>query len=573
MKPDTNVLRCAIYTRKSSEEGLDQAFNSLDAQRESCEAFAKSQAHEGWHVIPEHYDDGGFSGGNVDRPALARLLAEIESGQIDIVIVYKVDRLSRSLADFVRLIDLFDKTGVSFVSVTQQFNTSTSMGRLTLNVLLSFAQFEREVTSERIRDKIAASKKKGMWMGGLVPLGYDRVDKQLVVNADDATIIRHIYQRYLNIGCVRALKSELDAQGYTSKLRPDHHKERGGKPFTRGALYTLLKNPVYVGKVHHKGDLHDGQHAAIIDTTLWDQVQDTLARTRQDKEARASAKYPSLLGGLLWDDKGNRMSPTYTRRKNRHYPYYISQAVLQYREEEAGSVIRIPGKSLESTVTDLLLAYLTSADQILDLVSDHKLSGEQLDQAVQAAAEVARQWQDGNTAEQIPIINQLVSKVVVGIETVTVQLDRNPLIRRLAGKKYGATSIEKRDISLITLTAQVKLRRSGIETKLVYPAGKAPLTHDRSVKALQEALLKSLLWNEELLTGKIRSIDALIERDNLNSRQVHRLRKLAFLAPDIVERIIAGDVPETLTLERLKKDFPLEWQDQRSHFGLNQVTH
>ena len=246
---------------------------------------------------------------------------------------------------------------------------------------------------------------------------------------------------------------------------------------------------------------------------------------------------------------------------------------MQYREDEAGSVIRIPGKSLESTVTDLLLTCLTSADQILDLFKDYKLSGEQLDQAVQAAAELARQWQDGKTAEQIPVINDLVSKVVVGRETVTVQLDRNHLVRRLAGKKYEESSTRKPDGKPIVLTAQVKLRRSGIETKLVYPTGKAPRTHDRSVKALQKALLKSLQWNEELLNGKIRSIDALIERDNLNSRQVHRLRKLAFLAPDIVELIIAGDVPETLTLERLKKDFPLEWQAQRSHFGLSQVAH
>ena len=282
-------LKCAIYTRKSTEEGLDQAFNSLDAQREACEAFAKSQAHEGWQVPPQHYDDGGFSGGTMERPALTRLLADIEAGDIDVVIVYKVDRLSRSLADFVRLIELFDQTSVSFVSVTQQFNTSTSMGRLTLNVLLSFAQFEREVTSERIRDKIAASKKKGMWMGGLVPLGYDRVEKQLVVNEDEANLVRHIYRRYLDLACVRVLKSELDREGYASKPRPNHHKSPGNKPFSRGALYTILKNPVYIGKVHHKGELHDGRHAAIVDTELWEGVRSTLARQRQvSQSARRS---------------------------------------------------------------------------------------------------------------------------------------------------------------------------------------------------------------------------------------------------------------------------------------------
>ena len=567
---DHKALNCAIYTRKSTEEGLDQTFNSLDAQREACEAFAKSQAQEGWQVLPEHYDDGGFSGGTMERPALTRLLAEIESGQIDVVIVYKVDRLSRSLADFVRVIELFDETDVSFVSVTQQFNTSTSMGRLTLNVLLSFAQFEREVTSERIRDKIAASKKKGMWMGGLVPLGYDRVEKQLVVNENEAELVRHIYQRYLDLTCVRELKAELDREGYVSKPRPDHHKTQGRKPFSRGALYTILKNPVYIGKVHHKGELHDGKHAAIVDKALWDKVQSTLARNRSNKAARASAKYPSLLGGLVWDDRGNRMSPTYTRRKNRHYPYYISQAVLQYKEGEAGSVLRVPGKTLETTVTDLMLDYLSGAENVLNLLADKSLASDVLDRAVQSGAKLAREWQEWDTSEQIPTINDLVVKVIVARESITVQLDRNQLIRRLTGIREEKTW---KTGKAVELTASVKLRRSGIESKLVYPAGKQPRMHDRSIKALQEALLKSLQWNEDLIAGNVRSIDALIERDSLNPRQVHRLRKLAFLAPDIMERIITGDVPESLTLERLKKDFPIDWEAQRAHFGLSQLPH
>jgi site-specific DNA recombinase len=561
-------LKCAIYTRKSTEEGLEQAFNSLDAQREACEAFAKSQAHEGWQVLPEHYDDGGFSGGTMDRPALARLLSEIEFGQIDVVIVYKVDRLSRSLADFVRLIELFDQTDVSFVSVTQQFNTSTSMGRLTLNVLLSFAQFEREVTSERIRDKIAASKKKGMWMGGLVPLGYDRVEKQLVVNEDEALLVRHIYDRYLTLACVRELKAELDQDGYLSKPRPEHHKSQGHKPFSRGALYTILKNPVYIGKVHHKGELHDGKHAAIVDKAIWGKVQKTLARNRSKKAARASAKYPSLLGGLVWDDKGNRMSPTYTRRKNRHYPYYISQAVLQYKENEGGSVLRIPGKILEATVTDLVLDYLNSPEKILDLLTDRSFSADVLDQAVRTGARLARDWQSREASEQIAVLNESVEKVIVAREAITVHLDQNQLFYMLAGRTPDIESNKP-----IVLTAKVKLQRSGIESKLVYPAGKKPPVHNRSIKALQEALLKSMQWNEDLIYGNVRSIDALIERDNLNPRQVHRLRKLAFLAPDIMDRIITGDVPETLTLERLKKDFPIDWDAQRSHFGLGQLPH
>lgn len=572
-KADPKTLKCAIYTRKSTEEGLDQAFNSLDAQREACEAFAKSQAHEGWQLLSEHYDDGGFSGGTMERPALARLLREIESGQIDVVIVYKVDRLSRSLADFVRLIELFDQTGVSFVSVTQQFNTSTSMGRLTLNVLLSFAQFEREVTSERIRDKIAASKKKGMWMGGLVPLGYDRVEKQLVVNEDEAHLVRHIYQRYLALGCVRELKAELDRDGYLSKPRPEHHKSSGRKPFSRGALYTILRNAVYVGKVHHKGELHDGRHAAIVNQKTWEKVQATLARNRSNKAARSSAKYPSLLGSLVWDDKSNRMSPTYTRRKNRHYGYYVSQAVLQYKKDEAGSVIRIPGKTLETTVTDLLLGYLNNPEQILNLLSNDDLSGDGLDKAIRAGADLTRNWRDWDTGEQITVIKDLVIRIVVARGSITVQLDRNHLIRRLTGNAPAGNGGRTTEVPPLKLIARVKLRRSGIESKLVYPAGKQPQVHNRSVKALQEALLKSLQWNEDLLSGNVSSIDALIERDGLNPRQVHRLRKLAFLAPDIIERVITGDIPETLTLERMKKDFPIDWEEQRSHFGLSQLPH
>jgi site-specific DNA recombinase len=562
-------LKCAIYTRKSTEEGLEQAFNSLDAQREACEAFAKSQAHEGWHVLPDHYDDGGFSGGNVDRPALTRLLSDIDQGNVDVIIVYKVDRLSRSLADFVRLIEKFDALGVSFVSVTQQFNTSSSMGRLTLNVLLSFAQFEREVTSERIRDKIAASKKRGMWMGGLVPLGYDRVDKQLVVNDDEASLVRHIFTRYLALGCVRQLKAELERDGFRSKGRPEHHKSSGDKQFSRGALYTILKNPVYRGKVHHRGELHDGRHAAIVDKDLWQSVQEKLSGNRQDKQARASAKYPSLLGGLLYDDQGNRMSPTYTRRKNRHYAYYISQAVLQYRENEAGSVVRVPAQTLDHTVSHLLVTLLGSADRLLDLLRPLGLQPHRLDSAIQAGARLASDWHGLSVSEQVPLVSQWVSKVVLSHKEVRVTVMQERLILWLLGDEESSHSpIDTKPLPELTLTQKVEFRRSGIESKLVYPSESTPTVHQRSVKALQQALLKSLQWNEDLVTGNVESVEALIARDQLNPRQMHKLRKLAFLAPDIMERIVAGHVPETLTLERLKNDFPLDWRAQREHFGL-----
>jgi DNA invertase Pin-like site-specific DNA recombinase len=571
---DLKTRRCAIYTRKSSEEGLEQSFNSLDAQREACEAFVKSQAHEGWMALPEHYDDGGFTGGNMERPALAQLLGEIEQGHVDVVVVYKVDRLSRCLADFVRLIDLFDKTNISFVSVTQQFNTSTSMGRLTLNVLLSFAQFEREVTSERIRDKIAASKKRGMWMGGLVPLGYDRVEKQLVVNETEADVVRHIHSRYLALKCVRSLKAELDQMGYLSKERPDHHKSTGSKPFSRGALYTILKNPVYIGKVHHKGELHDGKHAAIVDNNTWEAVHDTLARNRKDKQAKASVKYPSLLAGLVYDDKGNRMSPTYTRRKNRHYAYYISQATLQYREDEAGSVVRIPGKTLDDAIGQLLLDLLSNPPRLLDILAPRQLPGVVLDSAMETASQLAANWVELPIKAQIPLINALVARIVVAKTEITLTLHRDNLISYLTGKTNGTPINDGRLASApLVITAHVNLRRSGIETKLVYPSGPAPKVHQRSVKALQQALLKSLKWNDDLLCGAVKSIEALNERDSLDPRQTYRLRRLAFLAPEIIERVVSGDVPDTLTLEKLKQEFPLDWHAQRQHFGLTRPAH
>jgi site-specific DNA recombinase len=413
-----------------------------------------------------------------------------------------------------------------------------------------------------------------MWMGGLVPLGYDKVEKQLVVNEKETAVVRHIFTRYLVLGCVRPLKAELDAEGYLSKQRPKHHKESGNKHFARGALYTILKNPVYVGKIHHKGELYDGKHAAIVDKDLGQAVQEKLARNRREKLAKASAKYPSLLAGLVYDDKGNRMSPTYSRRKNRHYPYYISQALLQYREDEAGSVIRLPGKTLDETVTRLLLELLGSPNRLLDILATYKFTGDILETAISAAADLARDWNGIPITEQIPIINNLITNIVVGRSVIVVSVNRESLVGRLTGcASNNPNDNDKKQSAEITLTAKVNLRRSGIETKLVYPSGPTPTVHNRSVKALQQALLKSLQWNEDLLTGQVRSIDALIERDNLNSRQVHRLRKLAFLAPDIMEKIIAGEVPEALTLERLKKDFPLEWSAQRAYFRIPQHPH
>jgi site-specific DNA recombinase len=348
MPSDRRVLRCTVYTRKSSEHGLEQDFNSLDAQREAAEAYIKSQSHEGWKLIRTPYADGGLSGATMERPALQRLLADIAARLIDVVVVYKVDRLTRSLADFAKLIESFEVHGVSFVSVTQQFNTTTSMGRLTLNVLLSFAQFEREVAGERIRDKFAASRRKGMWMGGNVPLGYDLKRRKLVVNEAEAKTVRLIFERYLDLGCVMALRTELERLGIRSKRRvTEAGRERGGASFSRGALYHLLKNRVYRGETVHKGTPHPGEHEAIIAQELWAKLAAQGVARRRERVASGA-----LLIGLIFDDRGNRMSPTYTVRKQSRYRYYVSQAVLQGRPGEAGSLARISAAEIEQIVVE-----------------------------------------------------------------------------------------------------------------------------------------------------------------------------------------------------------------------------
>ena len=324
-------IRCAIYARKSSEEGLEQSFNSIEAHHEASRAFILSQKHEGWIALDCRYDDGGFSGGNLDRPGLKQLLNDVQAKKIDAVVVYKVDRLTRSLLDFAKIIEIFDAHHVSFVSVTQQFNTTTSMGRLTLNVLLSFAQFEREITGERIRDKVAASKKKGMWMGGIVPLGYDCAERRLVINPAEATAVRTIFRQYLRLRCVRKLKQYLDERKIRSKVRTSAAgKNSGGTPFSRGALYHLLNNPMYIGKISHRGISHPGQHPAIVPIELWNQVSARLQSNNQAHRTRQSHSAPSLLQGKLFDNSGVPFTPTYAVKNGKRYRYYTSQSVIQH---------------------------------------------------------------------------------------------------------------------------------------------------------------------------------------------------------------------------------------------------
>jgi site-specific DNA recombinase len=345
-------LRCAVYTRVSTEHGLEQEFNSLDNQREASEAYIKSQAHEGWRLMQDRYDDGGFSGGSMERPALNKLLDAVRARRIDVIVVYKVDRLTRSLADFAKLVELFDERRVSFVSVTQAFNTTTSMGRLTLNVLLSFAQFEREVTGERIRDKIAASKKKGIWMGGVVPLGYRVVNRALHVVEEYAAFVRHLFRRYLETGSVVRLEAALDQENVRLPVRTDGRgKITGGGLISRGHLYKILSNPIYVGRLAHKDQVHEGLHDPIVDHESWNRVQRRLAEHTQHG---AGSRHDSnaLLAGKLFDDRGNWMSPSHATKRGRRYRYYVSQAILQGRKEHVGSVARVRAMELERQVVD-----------------------------------------------------------------------------------------------------------------------------------------------------------------------------------------------------------------------------
>jgi site-specific DNA recombinase len=343
MKPAVpKPQRCAIYTRKSSEHNLDLEFNSLDAQREACEAYIKSQAHEGWRLNPDRYDDGGLSGASLDRPALQQLLADVRAGKIAIVVVYKVDRLTRSLADFAKLVELFDEHRVSFVSITQSFNTTSSMGRLTLNVLLSFAQFEREVIGERVRDKIAASKRKGLWVGGPVPLGYRCVDKKLEIMPEEAEAVRTIFTLYLELSSMGALLAELDRRGIRTKVNGRREgQKRGGIRFGVGPLAHLLKNRFYIGEVHYRGEVYRGEHEPILSRAVFDAVQEKLAANAVDRQVRLKGS-AALLAGRLFDNRGNRMSPTHANKKGVRYRYYVSQALLQNRKGESGSIARVP---------------------------------------------------------------------------------------------------------------------------------------------------------------------------------------------------------------------------------------
>ena len=518
--------RCAIYTRKSTEHNLDLAFNSLDAQREACEAYVKSQAHEGWRLIRDKFDDSGLSGASLDRPALQTLLDQVRSEKIDILVVYKVDRLTRSLADFAKLVELFDEHAVSFVSVTQSFNTTSSMGRLTLNVLLSFAQFEREVIGERVRDKIAASKRKGLWVGGPVPLGYRSVRKKLEVVPEDVALVRKIFADYLRLGSIGALAAALEEEG----VRPRPRFLADGttiaaERFRVGPLAHMLKNRFYIGEVVYRGDIHRGEHEPILDRALFEAVQEKLADGAVLRKLRRSSS-PSMLAGRIFDDRGNPMSPSHANKKGVRYRYYVSQALLQNRKGEAGAIARVSAPDVEALVAKAVTEALRNNQEMA---------------------------QTSNVAPDRDLISRRVERVIVRLKELEIML------RGVEGDTGPDAPTRLRIAFAPNLP-----RRKGIAHAPAEPTSIDPATRE----ALLRAIARARRWMDAILAGRIASFEDIAAAESLAERHVRRLAPLAFLSPKIIAAIAEGDAPVGVTVSRLTQALPHAWTAQEQMLGI-----
>jgi site-specific DNA recombinase len=538
------TIRCAIYTRKSSEEGLEQEFNSLQAQREASEAYIKSQRHEGWVCLPDGYDDGGLSGATMDRPALQQLLAEIQAGRVDIVVVYKVDRLTRSLADFAKIVEILDAKGASFVSVTQQFNTTTSMGRLTLNVLLSFAQFEREVTSERIRDKIAASKKKGMWMGGAPPLGYEARDRKLVVVDSEAAIVRHIFRRYAGLGSIRLLKEELEPQGITSKCWTSASgRHWGGKPFARGALYLMLQNRIYRGEIVHRERSYLGEHTPIIDQPLWDAVQARLAGNAARRNAGGRAAQPSLLAGMLFDGDGNRMTPSHAVKKGTRYRYYVSRPLVTKDQANRSAGLRIPAAEIERLVVSRVRQWLLDPGSIYQAISAWLPEPSTQQQLVTRAGQIGRQLSELPPARTRAVLTALIERVEVRVDQVDINLRPT---RLCALFDVAAPSQSILDQETLILSVPARLHRAGMEIRMLID-GTDPFAAVKPDARLIKLLVRAHRLNTTLVQSEDVAFAALAMREGVSRSYFTRVVRLSYLAPDITQAILEGRQPRDLT--------------------------
>ena len=533
--PSVKPVRCAIYTRVSTDHGLDQEFNSLDAQYEAASAYIKSQAHAGWTLIRSRYDDGGYSGGSTDRPDLQKLLDDIRARKIDVIVVYKVDRLTRSLADFAKLVELFDAHGVSFVSVTQQFNTTTSMGRLTLNVLLSFAQFEREVTSERIRDKIAASKRKGLWVGGNLPCGYEMKDGKIAVVEEEAELVRSIYRRYLELGGVNELVRDLRERNIRTRVKQlATGATRGGIPFGRGTLYYLLSNHFYIGEVKYKNEILPGEQPAIMDRALFDAVrQKSLAQWSHRTVVRNKSDH--LLTGLLFDDAGHRMIPTHATKAAIRYRYYVSAPFLhgEAKTASAGSVSRVPAADIEDIVIKSMKEHLA-----------------------------ARQDKSTTTAVRLEDrdLTQLITEIVV---------HENRLMIRLKSDYADEASdaLENQSLSIPWQKPPSRKSRRILLPHNVSRSDARPEQFERRAR-LVSAIARGRRWLDDVFSGRVTTIAQLCTREKCSVRQVNMTISLAFLAPNLVKAAVEGRLPRGIGVERLR-DPPTEWSRQFEALGLN----
>jgi site-specific DNA recombinase len=560
-------VRCAIYTRKSSEEGLEQQFNSLQAQREACKAFINSQRNEGWVCLPASYDDGGFSGATMERPALQQLLADITAGRVDIVIVYKIDRLTRALADFAKIVEILDVSGASFVSVTQQFNTTTSMGRLTLNVLLSFAQFEREVIGERIRDKIAASKKKGMWMGGVPPLGYRAPDRKLIVVDSEAEVVRTIFHRYAALGSVRLLQEELEARGITSKAWTSASgRLRGGKRFSRGALYLLLQNRIYRGEIVHKGQSHPGEHEPIIDPPLWDAVQAQLVSNTAQRNSGARTRQPSLLTGMLFDGEGNRMTPSHAVKKGARYRYYVSRPLITKDQTESSTGLRIPAVEIEQLVTCRVRQWLLDPGSVYQATSAWFPDPATQRRLAARAQEIGMRWPELPMMRRRAVLNALIDRIDVGGDRIDIRLYLGRLSALLDVAATPLPSVTDDEIRILSIP--VRLRRSGSEIRMLID-GTDPFASARPDARLIKVLLKARRFNATLVGSDGVPFAALAEREGVSRSYFTRIIRLSYLAPDITQAILDGRQPRDLTADKLlaHSRLPLAWPDQRTALG------
>jgi site-specific DNA recombinase len=549
-------FRCAIYTRKSTDEGLDRAFNSLDAQREACEAYIKSQQHEGWQAIAAHYDDGNYSGGNMERPALRQMMADIEAGIVSVVVVYKVDRLTRSLADFAKIIEHFDKHKVSFVSVTQHFHTTSSMGRLTLNVLLSFAQFEREVTGERIRDKIAASKKKGMWMGGRVPLGYKAVDRKLLIEEPEAVTVRRIFEEFLRQGSVFRLDEWL---------RANNIRTRRGKHFLRGPLYTILRNPLYLGLLRHKAQIYPGEHPSIVDRATWDKAQSLLDQNTRGQPHRKRSTQPSLLAGVIFDAAGNRYTPTHSNKNGCRYRYYTSRAVIE-KTLRPDSPARIPAHGLEKAVTERILNLLNAPGELLVVLTNSQLDEEKALPSgfcaaiAERAAGMVRSWKTRTAPDRDRFLKAVISRIVVQAEHIEIQLRLEALLQELFGSDPAGQGLQAaaKFLPNASVDCPFKHMENGRGFRLVI--GKDHLSNDRSRQLILRAIARSRLWYQRIVDGEATCLNDIIRRDGIDASHAKKIFPLAFLSPSCTQAILRSNAE--LTLKALLENIPMEWSRQ-----------